>query len=125
MLDTIGSGLRLDVERGPDWLFVRVTPPDVDWSTAPSLADAVWAVLEQSFTYRVVLDLEPVSLVRSALLGQLVLLAKRVRTHDGLMRLCGVSADNRDVLVASRLDALLPSYPDRGAAVMASRPLPR
>jgi anti-anti-sigma factor len=125
MLDTLGSELRLDVERGPDWLFVRVTPPEGDLSAAPSLADAVWAVLEQSFTYRVVLDLEPIALVRSALLGQLVLLAKRVRTHDGLLRLCGMSADNRDVLIASRLDTLLPSYPDRSAAVMCSRPLPR
>ena len=28
MLDTSSSALKLDVERGPDWIFVRVNPPD-------------------------------------------------------------------------------------------------
>jgi anti-anti-sigma factor len=123
MLDTIGSGLRLDVERGPDWLFVRVTPPaDGDWYGEPSLADAVWTVVEQHFTYRVVLELDRVTLLRSLLLGQLVQLAKRVREHGGILRLCGISPDNHEVLTASRLDTMLPEYADRSAAVMCMRP---
>lgn len=123
MLDTIGSGLRLDVERGPDWLFVRVTPPvDGDWYGEPSLCDAVWAVVEQHFTYRVVLELDRVTLLRSLLLGQLLQLAKRVREHGGILRLCGISPDNHEVLTASRLDTMLPEYADRSAAVMCVRP---
>ena len=84
MLDT-ATGLRLDVERGPDWIFVRVNPPVGSWDEVPPLAEAVWAVLEQSFTYRVVLELDQLPLLRSCLIGQLVMLAKRVHSHDGLL----------------------------------------
>jgi anti-anti-sigma factor len=124
MLDT-ATGLRLDVERGPDWIFVRVNPPEGSWDEVPPLAEAVWAVLEQSFTYRVVLELDQLPLLRSCLIGQLVMLAKRVHSHDGLLRVCGLSPENHQVLSASRLSTVLPNYHDRGEAVMASRPRPR
>ncbi len=122
MLDTT-SGLKLDVERGPDWMFVRVNPPEgKTWDDAPPLAEAVWAILEQNFIYRVVLELDQITLLRSCLIGQLVMLSKRVHTHDGLLRICGLSPDNQEVLSISRLSAILPNYRDRGEAVMASRP---
>jgi anti-anti-sigma factor len=124
MLDT-AAGTRLDVERGPDWIFVRVHPSEGSWDDGPPLAEAVWSILEQSFTYRVVLELDQLPLLRSSLIGQLVMLAKRVHSHDGLLRVCGLSPDNYDVLAASRLNTMLPNYHDRGEAVMASRPHPR
>lgn len=123
MLDT-SSSLKLDVERGPDWLFVRVNPPD-GWDDAPPLADAVWHIIEQNFTYRVVLELDQIPLLRSCLIGQLVLLAKRVYNHGGLLRICGLSPHNLEVLSAARLGAILPNYRDRSDAVMASWPRPR
>jgi anti-anti-sigma factor len=124
MLDT-SSGLKLDVERGPDWIFIRVNPPEGTWDEAPPLADAIWAILEQSFVYRVVLELDQIRLLRSCIIGQLVMLAKRVHAHDGLLRVCGLSSHNHEVLMASRLNAILPNYRDREEAVMASRPHPR
>jgi anti-anti-sigma factor len=124
MLDT-AAGIGLDVERGPDWIFVRVHRPEESWDDAPPLAEAIWAILEQSFTYRVVLELDQLPLLRSSLIGQLVMLAKRVHSHDGLLRVCGLSPDNYDVLAASRLNTVLPNYHDRSEAVMASRPHPR
>ncbi len=123
MLDT-SSGLKLDVERGPDWIFVRVNPPE-SWDEAPALADAVWHLLEQNFTYRVVLELDQLPLLRSCVIGQLIMLAKRVHGHDGLLRICGLSPHNHAVLAAARLGAYLPNYRDRSEAVMASRPRPR
>jgi anti-anti-sigma factor len=124
MLDTL-SGLRLDVERGPDWIFIRVNQPDRTWDESPPLADAVWAILEQSFVYRVVLELDQITLLRSCVIGQLVKLSKRVHTHDGLLRICGLSEHNREVLASARLSAILPNYRDREEAVMCSRPHPR
>jgi anti-anti-sigma factor len=124
VLDT-DLGLQLDVERGPDWIFIRPHPPEGSWGEAPALAEAVWAILEQSFTYRVVLELDQLALLRSCLIGQLVLLAKRVHSHDGLLRVCGLSPQNYDVLAASRLNTILPNYHDRSEAIMASRPKPR
>ncbi len=123
MLDT-SPALKLDVERGPDWIFIKVNPPD-SWDEAPPLADAVWAILERSFTYRVVLEMDQLPLLRSCVIGQLILLARRVHAHDGLLRICGLSEHNHEVLTAARLGAYLPNYRDRSEAVMASRPLPR
>ena len=92
------AGWGLDVDRGPDWIFVRVHPRD-GFDDAPGLAESVWAVLEQHFIYRVVLELDEIALLHSSVIGQLVLLSKRIHSHGGLVRLCGVSETNREVLL--------------------------
>jgi anti-anti-sigma factor len=114
------AGWGLDVDRGPDWIFVRVHPRGVD--DAPGLAESVWSVLEQNFVYRVVLELDDIALLHSAIIGQLVLLSKRVHTHGGLLRLCGVSDPNRSILRMCRLEGALPYFDNRGDAVMGYRP---
>ena len=88
MLET-ATGWGLDVDRGPDWIFVRVHPRD-GFDDAPGLAESVWTVLEQHFIYRVVLEIDEIALLHSPIIGQLVLLSKRVHTHGGLLRLCRV-----------------------------------
>jgi len=123
MLATGGIGSFFDVDRGPDWVFVRLTSADVDWTESPPVAETIWNVLEQSFTYRVVVELDRVTLMRSYLLGQLVLLARRVHAHGGILRICGLSAHNQEMVRLSRLDELLPNYQDRGEAVMCSSPM--
>ena len=59
------------------------------------------------------------------MIGQLIMLARRVHAHDGLLRICGLSEHNHEVLSAARLGTYLPNYRDRSEAVMASRPRPR
>ncbi len=112
-------GCEFEVERGPDWLLVRITGLDDIVSTPPRLADALWSLLHQHFTYRIVLELDQVDTLDSYLIGQLVTLHKRVVEHDGVMRLCGLSAHNRRVLHTCRLHEHLPTYDDRQEAVMA------
>jgi anti-anti-sigma factor len=85
------------------------------------LAEQIWGLLEQSFTYRLVLELEDIAILQSYLLAQLVMLAKRISSHGGMLRLCGVSPVNRDVIHVCRLDECLPAYGDRGEAVMGHR----
>src|SRR5262245_34919438 len=94
---TLARGWDLEVERGPDWLFVR---PQCSGSAAdaPPLADEVWALLEKSLTHRLVLELDDIDLLTSHLIGQLMWLRKRIHSHDGIMRLCGLSAYNAAVL---------------------------
>jgi len=116
------AGLSFDVDRGPDWIFVRVDPPEEMVAESPPLAEAVWALLEQNFVYRVVLELDRIQLLRSYMVGQLIMLAKRVHTHGGVLRICGLSAINEDVLRCCQLATQLPNYRDRGEAVMCSRP---
>jgi hypothetical protein len=52
-----------------------------------------------------------------------VLLSKRINTHGGMLRLCGLSPANQEVVRICRLDGCLPNYGTRGDAVMGHRPL--
>ena len=120
---TIAPGCELDVQRGPDWLLVRVRNLDPVESDATPLAEHLWCLLQQHFTYRLVLELDGVRVLNSYLIGQLIQLYRRIEDHDGVMRLFGLSPYNRQVLPVCRLDDRLPPYGDREEAVM-GRPHP-
>jgi len=122
MLLELAPGWNMDLDRGPDWLFVRLRPPRGGSFREIELAEAVWDKLEQAFTYRLVLELDDVSLMRSWMIGELVKLHKRIVSHEGLMRLCGVSDANQEVLRMCRLHDRFPQYPSRHDAVMGQRP---
>ncbi|MCU0878193.1 MAG: STAS domain-containing protein [Pirellulaceae bacterium] len=122
MLLAVTPDWSLDIDRGPDWLFVRLRPPRQGDTGEIPLAEMIWERLEQEFCHRVVLELDDVTFLRSWLVGQLVLLHKRVASHEGMMRLCGVSRANEDVLRACRLDGRFPAYRNRTDAVMGHRP---
>jgi anti-anti-sigma factor len=124
-MSNVALGWELLVERGPGWLFVRPAEPPPDLNEAGNLADYVWALLQQNFTHRVVLELDRIGPLTSTLIGQLVWLQKRIHTEGGLLRICGLSPQNHDVLHICRLDGHLPEYPDRASAVMTTRPMPR
>ncbi len=116
----IAPGWELTVERGPDWLLVRIHTAS-EAPEAPPLADEVWEQLCRHFTYRLVLELNQVQVLNSHLIGQLVQLYKRIREHGGVMRVCGLSAYNRQVLQTCNLENHFPDYQDRAEAVMATR----
>lgn len=116
------SGWTLSVDRGPDWLFVRPVPPRLGDTDEIELADAIWELCEKHLTYRVILEFDDVRMLRSWLIGQLVLLKKRICAHDGLLRICSMSDGNRQVLKICRLEAQFPQYQDRKAAVMGELP---
>jgi anti-anti-sigma factor len=82
------------------------------------LAEQVWSLIEQSFTHRLVLEMEKVPFLTSHLIGQLVCLQKRLHGHDGMLRISGLSARNQEVLETCRLGGCLPCYRDRESAVM-------
>jgi anti-anti-sigma factor len=115
---TVVLGRSLEVERGPDWLLVRLH--GLDWLEAedPALADQVWSLLEQHLTHRLVLELDEVEVLNSHLIGQLADLYRRIEEHEGVMRICGLSPRNRQALHACRLDDRLLPYRSRKDAVM-------
>ncbi len=116
------TGWQIDVDRGPDWVFVRLHPAEEAQLDDLSMAEQVWSLLEQSFTYRLVVELDEVAILQSYLIAQLVLLAKRIHSHGGMLRLCGLSTANRQVLQLCRLSECLPSYSNRSDAVMGHLP---
>jgi len=112
----------MDVERGPDWLFLRLHSPKKESRDCRGVAEQVWEVMQQHFARRVVLELQEVKALNSRLIGQLVLLQKRICAGGGTMRICGLSDANRDALQIVRLNERLPCYCNREDAVMGYRP---
>lgn len=102
------------VDRGPDWLFVKIRP---DEQRLDEVAEQLWALLEKHFIYRLVLEMDEVDFLPSLLMGQLLMLHKRVLQHDGALRLCGLSPSCSKALHFCRLDRALPSFETREDAV--------
>jgi hypothetical protein len=120
-----GSPAHLDVERGPNWLFVRVKECLPGDSEALPLAERVASVLDQHFIYRVVLELEEAALPCDQLIAQLRALEQWVHDHDGVLRVCGLPSRYARPLRRSRLTDRLPLYHDREEAVWGGpRPWP-
>ncbi len=102
------------VDRGPDWLFVRLRP---DNKHLDDLADRLWTLMNQQFIHRVVLEMHEVECLPSMLMGQLVMLHKRVLQDGGSLRLCGLSPECAEALHLCRLDQALPHFDCREDAV--------
>lgn len=121
MLDTV-SGWTLEVDRGPDWLFVRLAGVQDSDAQIEDLAEQLWSLLDQHLIYRLILELDELPILPSLLIGQIVMLHKRIHAHGGMLRLSGLSDYNQQVLVTCRLAGRFPQYPDRTAAIMGELP---
>ena len=122
-MQELTAGWSLDVDRGPGWIFVTLHGPRSGEVEGVPIAEQIWSVLENCMTYRVVVEMQDVPLLRSYLIGQLVRLNKRVASHAGVMRLAGMSNANQTALAASRLDSIFPQYHDRDEAIHGHRPM--
>lgn len=107
-MTVIAPGWSLEWQKVGDWLQVHVLcQPGNNWDDPP-LAEKVWNVVQETSIYRLVLDFSQLDTLRSYLIGQLVLLQKRVCAQGGLIRLCCLSERNRETLHLCRLDDHLP-----------------
>jgi anti-anti-sigma factor len=117
----LNNGWSADVDRGPDWLMVRLHSPSSRSGNGDGLADDLLSLLRGHLVRRMVLELDDIEPMRSSLVGQLVTLQDRVSKDGGVLRVCGLSDENCRVLRACRLDSRFPNYHDRRDAIMAPR----
>ena len=122
------TGWTLEVERGPDWLFIKLgcepgALHDADGSNTEGLADRIWSLYEQHFARRLVVECDRIELLHSRVLAELIAVHRRVTRQGGVMRICGLSPLNQQVLHSAHLDNYLHSYATRAEAVLTSRPL--
>jgi len=118
MTTTHLHGWGLEVERGPGWVFVTLAPPAEEvWparteslAEVPPLAEDLWSILQQHMVDRLILKMDQIAFLSSHLLGQLVLLHKRIHSTGGIIRLCGLSPANEDVLHIAGLHSRFPHY---------------
>ena len=121
MLD-LAPGWTMEVDRGPDWLFVRLHGEEPFDTEGIAVGARLWQVLDQGFVNRLVIELDEIQLLRSHLLGELVLLHKRLQDQGGMLRLTGLSDGNYQVLTSSGLSDRFPRYRSCEDAVMGYRP---
>jgi hypothetical protein len=120
------AGYEFEVDRGPDWLWIRVRASrGGDWRNA-SLADEIKEVINKHFTYRVVLELTYLPklsgnvVLSSKLIGELVQISQFIHAHDGVLRIYGLTAENRAILEVCSLDDICLAYHTREEAIWGS-----
>jgi anti-anti-sigma factor len=112
------DGLELNVDRGPNWLFVKLKVKEDAHEDVPHIADKLWSISSRHFIYRLVLELEDLEELPSGMMGQLVMLQERLSQCGGALRICGLSPECEEALHSCRLDSALPNHASREAAVM-------
>jgi hypothetical protein len=121
---TVSPGWEFEVDRGPDWLLVKVRQPQSRQAAAQSLDGALWDLLERHSAHRLVVEFDQIDRFDESLIDQLLELHARIEGHGGMLRVCGLSPFNRRLLVQRHLDDRLVPYCDRGDAML-GHPLPR
>jgi anti-anti-sigma regulatory factor len=114
------DGLELNVDRGPNWLFVKLRPKSESLSAMPQIADKLWSISSRHFIYRLVLELDNLEELPSGMMGQLVLLQERLAQCGGALRICGLSPECEETLQSCHLESALPNHASREEAVMGS-----
>lgn len=119
MTSTLAPGWKVETSRGPNWLFVKLSGPKQGDSPAGNgLADYLLSILDQHLTYRMVLDVTDLPVLCEGTIGELVRLQNLVGEHEGILRLSGLSQENRQLLRSATIDACLPDYPNVEKAIM-------
>ncbi len=117
-MHALAPGWGLEIDQGDDWMFVRLVSVGEQPSTEPPLAEAVWELAEQSHKHRVAFEIDNGMMLRSWIVGQLILLKKRFEMQQGFFRLTGIGDHNYKVIELMGLGERFHNYRDREAAVM-------
>jgi hypothetical protein len=111
------EGFKLNVDRGPNWLFIKLRPMRHFAEDISQIADELWSIASRHFIYRLVLELEEVREMPADMIEQLVILQERLAHCDGSLRICGLTPLCAQALCDSQFDAVLPTYTTRQEAV--------
>ena len=108
------DGWRATFEPGADWLYVRLHPPGGPGQF--DLAVGLWNEIARRDDYEVVLEMDEIAFLPSAVMGEIVRLHKRIAMAGGRLRLSGLQEHPREAIHLTRLDEMMPIYADRAAA---------
>jgi hypothetical protein len=114
------DGLELNVDRGPNWLFVRLRNRHKPWAKTPQIADKLWSISSRHFIYRLVVELDELDELPAEWLDELAQLQERLAECGGALRICGLSPECEETLCESHYDTTLPNHVSRTDAVMGS-----
>jgi anti-anti-sigma regulatory factor len=110
------GGWGIAVERGPDWLFLRLERGSGQGGQRP-LADQLMQLIRVNHAHRVVVEFDGVDPLDDALVDAIAVVGSRVRDDGGLIRVCGLSAGGVRRLESSDQAGDIPHFESRSAAV--------
>jgi anti-anti-sigma regulatory factor len=109
------GGWDIAVERGPDWLFLRLERGGGQGMQRP-LADQLMQLIRVNHAHRVVVEFDGVDPLDDALVDAIAVVGSRVRDEGGLIRVCGLSAGGVRRLESSDQAGDIPHFESRSAA---------
>lgn len=121
MAYSVGDGWQLDVDEGPDWLFLRLLRNGSDAAPEPPLAARGWAIADERQKVRLIFELGDGIVMTSHLAGQLILMHKRAEMAGGRFRICGFDEHAYSTLKMIRVAERFPNYASREDAVLGRR----
>lgn len=86
------------------------------WETE-RLAQELYQLVEGEKHKKLVLDFASVEFLSSQVFGTLVSLNRKVKASEGVLRLCNLQPQVREVLLACRLDQIFDIRPDLAGAL--------
>ena len=114
------DGLELNVDRGPNWLFVKLRPNKAPRAAVPQLADKLWSISTRHFIYRLVVEVDGKEQLPAGWMEELADLQQRLTECGGALRICGASPDPEQSLASGYLDCALSTSASRVGAVRGS-----
>lgn len=118
----VADGWHLEIDEGPEWLFLRLIRTHEDAAPEPPVATSGWAIAQERQKSRLVFELGEHMLLTSFLVGQLILLHKRAELAGGRFRIQGFSSQNYETLKMTRVAERFPNYASREDAVLGRLP---
>jgi hypothetical protein len=114
----LAPGWKTELDRGPDWLFVKLYGPDGSQADATGLAETLGMLLRQEFKRRMVLELDELLDMPQDLVSEVILLHDALESQGGVLRLCGVSTVHQHALEENDSDCRFIPFRDREEAVL-------
>lgn len=98
-MNPASDGYQISVNRGPNWLFLQLKA--CPSAGVASLGEQLWSVVSKHFVYRVVLEFGPsVESLTDEVIAQLDAFRQQLESHEGALRVCGLSKKCTDRLEA-------------------------
>lgn len=116
-MKTVRTGWDFGVRRGEGWLVIECIPLDRRANQTP-FAREVCALIDRCLADRVVLDLARLEGLSAFFINELLAVQRFVDGNGGLLRLCGLTDTDRQLLNRLGLSTILPAFHDLEEAVM-------
>lgn len=116
-MKTVRTGWDFEVRRGEGWLVIECIPPDRRANQTP-FAREVCELVDRCLADRVVLELARLEGLSAFSINELLAVQRFVDGNGGLLRLCGLTDTDRELLNRLGLSTILPAFHGLEEAVM-------